>query len=61
MDSETILIETAERLGLGLDLNHLRGTYTVKNGRSSKKFNSILDALDYVKGIDSSIKKVGLA
>lgn len=51
MSVEDQLILEAERRGLGLDLNFLRGTFTVELGRNQgrkRKFASLEAALNFV-------------
>jgi hypothetical protein len=49
MSTEDLLIAEADRRGLGLDLNFLRGIFTVQVGRRRHKFASMLDALSWIK------------
>lgn len=49
MSTEDLLIAEADRRGLGLDLNFLRGIFIVQVGRRRHKFASMLDALSWIK------------
>jgi hypothetical protein len=57
MESKDVatLVDTVERLGLGLDINGLRNTVTVElDRRKQRQFGSVEDALRFVQGIESN-------
>ena len=59
MRTEDLLIETCDRLGMGVDINFLRGTVTVntQTGRGGvRKFNSLEAALRFVQDFEARIR-----
>lgn len=52
------LIELCEKLGLGLEINNLRGTVTVDTViKGKREFKHVLEALEFVRDMDKRVQR----
>lgn len=56
VDNIEQLVTTAQKLGYGIDLNFIRGVFTITNGRTKNKFTSINSALEFVQAREQARK-----